>query len=121
MEKWCIGEKIQNFYKVFIVALPDNQHDEFIRVSMRPLACIAGTLYYSDNTAETLDDWQTLRAALTPEWAKIHIPGYREGMKLTVVNAFCNYYYPFDEEKANNKLHDKLEQLTQWEFYNSKW
>lgn len=115
-----IGEKIQNIYKVFIVALPDND-DEYIRVSLLPVLCIDGTFYYNDNTAETLDAYRTMMAALTPEWAEKHISGYQRGMQLTPVYGFCDYYYKFNAEKANERLRDKLVQMTRREFYTKKW
>lgn len=120
--KQCIGEKINNLYKMYIVALPDN-NDEYIKVSLLPILCINGTFYYSDNTAEVLDDYKTLLSALTPEWAEKYIPGYKRGMKLTAVNAFSSYYGGDKkrEEKANEKLRDKLQTLTRHKFYNGKW
>ena len=118
--KRCIGEKINNIYNVFVVALPQNP-DEYIKVSVIPLLCINGTFYYSDNTAEIKNDYTTIHEALTPEWAKRFIPGYKSEMKLTIVYAFCDYYCKCNAEKANEKLHDKLESMTRRQFYQSKW
>lgn len=118
--KRCIGEKINNIYKVFVVALPQDP-EEYIKVSVNPLLCINGTFYYNDNTAEVKDDYKTIQEALTPEWAKRFIRGYKEDMKLTIVNAFSDYYCKCNAEKANEKLHDKLETMTCKQFYQSKW
>lgn len=117
----CIGEKIRNLYKVFIVAVPDND-DELLRVSYLPVLCINGTFYYDDNTAEEMDDWKTMKNALTPEWAEKNIIGYRRGMKLIPENGFSSYYGGTDKdaEKANEKLRNKLSGMTRYEYYNNK-
>lgn len=120
MEEIAIGEDIKNIYKVYIVALPENK-DDYIKVSVVPVLCIDGTFYYRNNRAEHLNSYETMMKTLTPEWAKKYIAGYREGMKLVPVNAFCDYYYPFDADKANERLRDKLTQLTRWDFYNKKY
>lgn len=119
--KYCIGEKIHKIYKEFIVALPENP-DELIKVSMVPVLCIQGTFYYNDNTMEDRDDYETLKKALTSEWARTHIIGYEDGMKLLPVNAFCYEHLGFKgEDKANTRLQDKLSQMTRKQFYQSKW
>lgn len=120
--KRCIGEKINNLYRAFIVALPNN-NDEYIKVSPIPVLCINGTFYYDDNTAEVLDDYKTLMNALTPEWAEKYIAGYKQGMKLLPVYAFSDYYGgdKVSINKANEKLKEKLQLLTRWDFYNKKW
>lgn len=118
--KQCIGEKINNLYKVYVVALPQEQ-EAYIKVSVIPVLCINGTFYYNDNTAEVMDDYKTIQEVLTPEWARRFIPGYKEEMKLSIVYAFSDYYFKCDAEKANEKLHDKLETMTCRQFYQSKW
>lgn len=121
MLKRAIGERITSAYRVFVVALPNNQHDSFISVSTYAPLCYSGMIYYEGNTAEQYDAYHMEMSLLTPEWAKIHIPGYHEGMKLLTVYAFCNHWISFDEAKANDRLRNKLSSLTRYEFYNSKW
>jgi len=119
--KTCIGEKINNIYCVYVVALPENPED-YIRVSWVPKLCINGTFYYSDNTAENRDDYRDMMEALTPEWAKKFIPNYQEGMHLTPVYGFTDYYCgKGNAERANEKLRSKLAGLTRREFYQTKW
>lgn len=117
--KWCIGEKIHNAYKIFVVAIPEDLN-EYIRVSFIPAFCIEGTFYYNDNTAETRSCWEDEKKALTPEWAKKFISGYREGMKLMPVYAFYDHFHLGKrdwDEKANEKLRNKLVQMTGYDFY----
>lgn len=118
--KYCIGEKLRGMYKVFIVAIPEGK-DELIKVSWSPVLCMDATMWYNDNTVETFDAYETLKKALTPEWARTHIIGYEDGMKLLPVNAFCYEHLGFKgEDKANTRLQDKLSQMTRKQFYQSK-
>lgn len=117
--KWCIGEDIKNAYNIFVVALPEDL-SQMIRVSYTTVMCIDGTFYYDDNTAETRVAWEDEKKALTPEWAKKYVMGYRDGMKLMPVYAFNEYYRlgkRGDAGKANERLRNKLEQMTGYDFY----
>ena len=120
--KKCIKEKIVIFEKFFVIALPDN-NDEYIKVSPYAVSTYEGEFYYDDHTVEVCHYMDYVKQYTSPEWAEIHIPGYRPGMKITLANAFSSVMVPgmFDERKANDKLYDRLSRLTQWEFYNQKW
>lgn len=121
-EKRCIGEKVFSFVKFFPVAIPEND-DEYIKVSSFPVSAYDATFYYDDNTSETFYYMDFINKFLSPEWAKKFIPGYREGMKITLASAFCDFFVKgsFDEKKANERLREKLSFLTSWEYYNKKW
>lgn len=121
-EKRCIGEKIFSFVKFFVVAIPDNSN-ECIRVSNFPVSAYDAIFYYDDNTSEEFRYMDFIDKFLSPEWAKKFIPGYKEGMKITLANAFCDIFVKgsFDESTANEKLYEKLSSLTSWEYYNKKW
>lgn len=122
MNKRCIGEKIFSFAKFFIVALP-NSNDEYIKVSSIPVSAYDAIFYYDDNTVEEFHYMDFIKKYTSPEWAAKLIPGYRPEMKLTLAEAFCSVlvHGMFDDQKANEKLRGKLEQMTQYEFYNKKW
>lgn len=122
--KMVKSEKIKSITTYFIVAIPDNL-DEFILVSLIPESIIEGCFQYNDGTAEYVDYMDEVKRLLSEEHAKKFIMGYKSGMKLTLVNAFCNYGIEnifSDEEvkRANRKLREKLEGMTLKEFY-GKW
>lgn len=123
-EKMVKAEKIRTITTYFVVALPENL-DEHILVSLVPDSIIEGSFQYYDGTAEQLDYAKEAKRLLSEDYAKKLIRRYKSGMKLTLVDAFCNYGIEsqFSDEavkKANKRLRDKLECMTLKEFY-GKW
>lgn len=115
----CIGEEIKEWYEVFIIAIPQNLND-MILVSDDTLKCITFTAYYDDNTAKSKNAYETLKAALTPEWAWLHIPGYEEGMKLFPQYGCFSGQYNEHADKSNAKIRKKLVGKTVYEWMNGK-
>ncbi len=120
--KRCIGEKIYSWAKFFVVALPEG-NDDYIKVSPLAVSAYDARIYYDDNTSKTYYYMDFIKEYTSPEWAKKYVPGYRPGMKISLADAFCSVmvHGMFDDRKANEKLHDKLIQMTKYEYYNSKW
>ena len=120
--KRCVKEKVYIFVKYFVVALPDN-NDEYIKVSPSAVPAYEAEFYYDDNTVEVFHYMDFIKQYKSPEWAAAHIMEYRPGMKISLAHAFCSVMVNgiFDDEKANDKLYNKLSRLTRWEYYNRKW
>lgn len=123
--KMVKADKIRSITMYFVVALPEDL-DENILVSLVPESIIEGCFQYYDGTAECLYYEDGLKRLLSEDHAKKLIRRYKSGMKLTLVNAFCNYgietlFRKENVEKANRKLREKLNGMTLREFYQTKW
>lgn len=116
-ERKCIGEKLYcGLTKFAVVSLPDNNHDEYIRVCPLSFFAVNATIYYDDNTAEDWEYTDMIKNGL--EKASLWFEQKGVSGKLSVVYLFSR---GDNCDKANDKLLNKLATFTKWDYYNKNW
>ena len=105
-----VGEEITVHYKVFVVALPPS-NGAYIKVCPIPFNIFEGRFYY-ENGKSTTHDVVTEEAEAIKRAMKF-LPD-TDDYKITTT-------YAHGDEAHRAKLLKKLQGMTRWEFYNSKY